>query len=322
MSDSSSSDSEELIFFRDRPEWSDVIPIPQDDGPNPVVRIVYSERFKDVFDYFRAVVRADEKSERAFQLTTDAIELNASNYTVWQYRRVLIQSLNKDLLDELEYITKVIEDHPKNYQVWHHRQKIVEWLNDPSYELSFIAEVLKMDNKNYHAWQHRQWVLKTFKLWDRELSFIEMLLSDDLRNNSAWNQRYFVVLHTTGFTDSIIEREIKYTLMMIEQAPNNESPWNYLRGILMDKNLSEMNNVVSFCRDLKDNGCKSPHLLGFLIEIMENELELNPDDNSKLKFALELCAVLGHEVDTIRIEYWNYISRSLLEKYKKNIDLD
>ncbi|XP_031634077.1 protein farnesyltransferase/geranylgeranyltransferase type-1 subunit alpha [Contarinia nasturtii] len=320
MADSSDEDfSNGWIPYARRPEWKDVTPLEQDDGENPVVVIAYSDRFKDVYNYFRAIIASGEKSLRALYLTDDALKLNASNYTVWQYRRDILRALDTDLSEELEYTEEIICRNPKSYQVWHHRRVIVEWLNDGSKELELTEQVLNMDAKNYHAWQHRQWAIKQFNLFDNELVFVDKLIGADLRNNSAWNQRYFVLNHE-GFTPEVIEVELNYVMNRIRLVKNNESTWNYLRGLLQHGTgkLDQYPDVVDFCEELYASGVKSPFLLAFLVDLyQEKRLDwdesTSEDDPKQLEDRVnELCNQLISTHDTIRAKYWEYI----LNKFK------
>lgn len=315
-SPSSSSDEsvdDMYVPYGERPEWSDVKPVRQDDGPDPVCVIDYTAEFSDTFDYFRAVLAKDERSERALELTKACATLNSANYTVWYFRRIVLKSLNKDLNEELDYVDHVILKNAKNYQVWHHRKVIVESLNDGSREKQFTNKILDQDAKNYHAWQHRQWFVAHFKLFD-ELDYVNSLLAVDIRNNSAWNHRYFVISRTTGFSKpEVLEREVAFTLSKITITPSNESPWNYLRGILDGIGLTRVDSVVEFCEDLYTKSCTSPHLLAFMVDIIEERLISQGDttDVAQLKRALTLVDSLANEHDKIRKEYWNYIHRNL-----------
>lgn len=65
-----------------------------------------------------------------------------------------------------------------------------------------------------------------------ELKITEYFIKQDVRNNSAWNQRFFIVKQN-GFTDfKMIQKEFLFTLEFIKLVLDNESSWNYLRGLL------------------------------------------------------------------------------------------
>lgn len=338
MSDSSDDDFIVETPYSQRPEWSDIKPIFHDDETNDIVRIAYTDSFKDVFDYFRAILKLNEKSERAFQLSKDAALLNPANYTVWYYRRILIKELNFDLREELDFITNVIRSNPKNYQVWQHRRNIIENLNDPSQELQFTQQILKKDSKNYHAWQYRQWVIKRFELWKDEMEFIDSLLDKDIRNNSAWNQRYFLISNTNDLNNSsasdLLAKEMDFCLTKIKKCVDNESSWNYLRGLITHLNIISNDeddypqNIIDFCKEKwnsEKNADKSPFLITFLVDYnflrakkLKKQLLEKPQDDiqehlkSLIKTSIEMLQSLIDSYDVIRHNYWEY----LISKWK------
>jgi protein farnesyltransferase/geranylgeranyltransferase type-1 subunit alpha len=109
--------------FSERPEYSDVVPIAQDDGPNPPVCIAYTPQYIDTMNYFRALYAAGERSERALEVTSAVVRLNAANYTAWHLRRLCLEAVRTkdDLRVELEFVERLMLDSPKNYQIWFHR---------------------------------------------------------------------------------------------------------------------------------------------------------------------------------------------------------
>lgn len=188
----------------------------------------------------------------------------------------------------------------------------------PPNETLFLAQMFDQDAKNYHVWSYRQWLVRHFSLWDSELPYINSLLDADVRNNSAWNHRWFVIFarHTDPnvhraidhhhpqaptIRPEIIERELTYAKTAIARAPQNQSPWNYLRGVLKHQGtrFEELQAFAEGFADVdREDEVRSSHALDFLAEVYAGR-ELR-DRAGK---ALEL---LAKRYDPIRKNYWNY----------------
>lgn len=166
--------------------------------------------------------------------------------------------------------------------------------------------MINEDSKNYHAWQHRQWVISKFKLYSWELEFVNRLLEEDVRNNSAWNHRYFV-LERTNRLEILKDSEIDFCLRKIRIAPDNESAWSYLRGILKSGHLSSNDRVNELVDELMAEDHKSHHLIGFKIDCLREQYQQTLDPEIKTR-AIELCNQLMDRYDVVRKEYWKYIA--------------
>lgn len=102
--------------------------------------------------------------------------------------------------------------------------------------------------------------------------------------------------------EDLIDREVEYTKAKIRLAPQNQSPWNYLRGLLRKRgSLVECQAFAEeFGGDVdgKGEGCRSSRALDFLADCWAEEKE-----KEKAGKALEL---LAKRFDPIRKNYWNY----------------
>lgn len=157
------------------------------------------------------------------------------------------------------------------------------------------------------------------------MEFVDNLITEDVRNNSAWNQRYFVVNHHLGWSDLNVQREICYTLEKIKFIKNNESAWNYLRGVLLHdkRGLSGNAVVTSFCEELHKNKCRSPFLLAFLIDICDESIKKGETSClHNAERAVELCQALAGKYDKIRCKYWNYLCENFKNITKEENGLD
>jgi protein farnesyltransferase/geranylgeranyltransferase type-1 subunit alpha len=167
-----------------------------------------------------------------------------------------------------------------------------------------------------------------------ELRAIDTLIQEDVRNNSAWNHRYFICFGVEELQaieksesgirkeilasgklvvdEEVVEREINYAKDHIAWAPQNPSPWNYLKGVVKRAGIP-ITDLQVFCEgfvggkgaDLtsESGSVKSSHAIDWLADIYAMD--------GNVKRSKECLEALGKKWDPIRRKYWEWRAKQL-----------
>lgn len=111
----------------------------------------------------------------------------------------------------------------------------------------------------------------------------------------------------------------------IRLASNNESAWNFLKGLLEYENFSitQFPDVEEFCEELYNAGNRSPYLLAFLVDLnIEKTLKVYEansyeDAEAYSRKVFDFCDNLANSYDSIRQKYWKYIA----DKFRHDKDV-
>lgn len=101
-----------------------------------------------------------EYNQDTFHLTSQLVEWNLDYYTIWNYRRILLQ----------EFVLKGLDADEQ--------QKVY------NKELMLFLQLIKKNPKSYWMWNHRIWCLQNMPKpdWQAELGLVEKMLTMDARN--------------------------------------------------------------------------------------------------------------------------------------------
>ncbi|KIH88349.1 protein farnesyltransferase/geranylgeranyltransferase type-1 subunit alpha [Sporothrix brasiliensis 5110] len=251
---------------------------------------------------------------------------NLKNYQIWHHRYLLAEYYYPQIAGSLDEVTAFARS-----------------------EMAFLATILSEDTKNYHVWSYRQYLVRKLGFWvDDERKSMEAFIQQDVRNNSAWSHRFFLVFsdpnhssnrsqtgtdkdrddgkpasleatlgelnisHDPEVPAAIVDREIAYAQEQILRAPQNESPWNYLRGVLTKggRPLASMEEfaqqfVSGIGSDGSEETVNSTHAMDMLAAAYEEK-----GDKAQAGVYLQR---LAEKWDPIRAGYWQYRKQQLAQ---------
>ncbi|KAI5954731.1 BET4 [Candida theae] len=175
------------------------------------------KHYRDLTSHIFQLRDLQTYNDESFNATTSLLQLNPEFYTIWNYRREIIENaygsnhaqLTQILNDELKFVMAQLRKFPKVYWIWNHRRwclfklvdlKQVNW----GFEFKTVGKMLELDQRNFHGWQYRRFVVENLELEKLksdqgddevlrlnldEFDYTTAKISIDFSNFSAWHNR-------------------------------------------------------------------------------------------------------------------------------------
>ncbi len=270
------------------------------------------------------------------------------NYQIWHHRQLLLDHYYPAIAtsaadvaalarSESDFVARMLALDAKNYHVWSYRQYLVRklgsvlWPSSSSSSLSSSLPLLSLEDGGEQRGTAA--AVDVDDSGSSELRSVEALLEEDVRNNSAWSHRFFLVFADPGRSTpgahaterdarvpaAVVDRELAYAAAQAARAPQNQSPWNYLRGVLAKggRPLGDARGLAEAYAEGLGEGegegegdegggeekVRSSHALDLLADVCAEAGETDRAD---------LCLRrLAERWDPVRRGYWEYRRRVL-----------
>ncbi|KAF2142238.1 uncharacterized protein K452DRAFT_318518 [Aplosporella prunicola CBS 121167] len=208
------------------------------------------DQYNELVRLVNTKVSEEQYSTETLALVSKLLTQNPEYYTIWNYRRLILQDTFKNALAEPAIEPAALSPG---------QQIILDYIVN---DLRFLVPLLLKFPKCYWIWNHRLWLLEQStgqlpasharRLWQEELGLVGKMLNRDSRNFHGWSYRRIVVAHLEQLpaaeTDqeaersgtSMTEPEFAYTTKMINTNLSNFSAWHN-RSKLIPRLLAERN---------------------------------------------------------------------------------
>ncbi|KAI4245285.1 MAG: hypothetical protein L6R42_010243, partial [Xanthoria sp. 1 TBL-2021] len=232
------------------------------------------QEYRTLVDTVNTKIHQRQYTKEVLGMTTRLLEANPEYYTIWNYRRLLLQSFSEDAIPS----ASGAEDDSPKYGI------VQQYITD---DLGFLLPLLRKFPKCYWIWNYRFWLLTeatrllhssvVYQLWQKELALVAKMLTLDSRNFHGWGYRQQVVsaleelsVAMGSASPSMTENEFAYTTKMIESNLSNFSAW-HRRSKLIPRLLSERNASHAARREFLDKE----------LELVQRALWADPDSKDQ-----------------------------------------